>query len=71
MLPLIIRDGKRAQLTKARKYHRCGMCQGDINKGEDYYAITTNGSGLSSTKFPQRVHPVEIEDYFERRRRNE
>ena len=41
---------------KARKYHRCEACKGDINPGDEYLAATIGGGGLGSLKFPDYVH---------------
>ncbi len=60
----IRREGRTAQLTKAKKHHRCGVCQEYINKGSQYYAITLNGSGLGSIKFPERIHIECLDAYF-------
>lgn len=41
---------------RARKYHRCEVCKGDIDPGMQYYAATIGGGGLGSLKFPDRIH---------------
>ena len=62
----IIKEGRTSDLTKSGKYHRCGICQEYILKGSYYYAITINGSGLDSLKFPERVHVECLEAYFQK-----
>ncbi|MAF43082.1 MAG: hypothetical protein CMI54_02780 [Parcubacteria group bacterium] len=70
-LSLRIREeGRIAELTRARKYHRCSECQELIEKGSQYYAITIGGSGLGSIKFPSRVHRDCLTAYFERVKRS-
>ena len=43
-------------LRKARKYHRCEVCRGDIDPGMQYYAATIGGGGLGSLKYPTYLH---------------
>ena len=70
MTTLTIRkEGRIAQITRARKHHRCAVCQEFINKGSQYYAITIGGSGLGGLKFPTRVHIDCIDAYFEKTKR--
>jgi len=63
-------EGKIARLTKSRKYHRCGVCQDYIYKGLYYWAITTAGRVLGGIKFPEKVHPRCLNDYFEKIKRS-
>ena len=60
------REGRIATLTKARKLHRCGVCQEYINKGDRYYSNIVGGGGLGAIKFPERCHIKCLEVYFER-----
>jgi len=59
----VYRQNRIASLTRARKYHRCAVCQELINKGDQYYAITFSYAGLGSIKFPERCH-IECMDKF-------
>ena len=60
----IIKDGRRAELRRARKYHRCNHCQLLINKGDSYYSVTYAGAGLGSIKFPSRCHQGCLEEFL-------
>jgi hypothetical protein len=48
---------------KARKYHRCEVCRGDINPGDECLTATIGGGGLGSLKFPDYLHPWEKEQF--------
>lgn len=52
------------QRCRARKPFICHQCRQQINQGEEYYSITYGGGGLSSLKFPDRIHVGCIDDYF-------
>ncbi len=41
---------------RARKPHPCEMGDGDIQPGEEYFAVTIGGGGLASLKFPDYIH---------------
>jgi hypothetical protein len=43
-------------LRRARKTFSCKMGDGDIVKGELYYAVSIAGGGLRSLKFPDPIH---------------
>lgn len=68
--PCVTREGRIALLRKARKFHRCGVCQELIDKGNQYYSITIGGGGLCSLKFPERVHCDCLEAFFEKVRKS-
>lgn len=55
---------------KARKRYRCYLCRQDILPGTFYYAVEIGGGGLSSMKFPDRIHIGEIQEFIDRRRAN-
>ena len=54
-----------ATLTRARKRHRCNHCHLSIMPGEDYYSVVLGGAGLSSLKFPDRVHEVCLDPFLQ------
>ena len=62
----IVHDHGNAELTTARKHHRCCVCQEYILPKSRYYAIFVGGGGLGSIKFPERVHTACLEQYYER-----
>lgn len=41
---------------RARKTNPCKMGDGDIQTGEQYFAVTIGGGGLGSLKFPAYIH---------------
>lgn len=67
---VVMREGRIATLTKARKLHRCALCQEYIPKGDFYYSVVCGGSGLGGIKFPDRVHCVCLEKHFDHIRRS-
>lgn len=52
----IVRNGRIAELTKARKDFVSRCCGLMIEKGSSYYSVTYAGAGLGSIKYPQRCH---------------
>lgn len=66
----VIREGRRATLTKARNHHRCAECPEWIEPGSQYYSVFPVGSGLGGIKFPTRAHPECLEKHFEHIRRS-
>ncbi len=62
----IVRNGKTATLRKARKQHRCSECPFPIFLGERYFEVVLNGSGLGSSKFPDRVHARCLRTHWEK-----
>ena len=67
---LIAKEGWRAELTRARKLHRCCVCQEYINKKEQYYSIIIGGGGLGSIKFPERSHINCLDTFWAKVKRN-
>ncbi|MBA7668345.1 hypothetical protein ES703_76455 [subsurface metagenome] len=54
---VIRRNGKIATLTLAtRKTFTCAECVLPIPRHTHYYSVVLGGSGLGSTKFPDRAH---------------
>ncbi len=62
---LIIKEDRRAELTTARKYHRCCVCEEYILPKTKYYSIIVGG-GLGAIKFPERGHIDCLPAYFEK-----
>jgi hypothetical protein len=52
----IRRNGKTATIRVARKDYICTECHFPILRGQPYWSIVLNGSGLGSLKFPERTH---------------
>ncbi len=57
-------NGKIAQLTRARKGHKCTDCGLLIEKGDEYYCIYQGGAGLGNIKFPDRCHQACLDNYL-------
>ena len=69
-LDLVIRkEGRIAQLTLARKHHRCAACSEYILPATQYYAITIGGSGVGGKINSSRVHPGCLGPYLEKVKR--
>ncbi len=64
----IRRNGYIATLRRARKGHRCGVCDLSIEPGQEYYEIVGAGGGLGGQKFPDRAHLGCLEKYITLRR---
>jgi len=67
----IARNGRIAQLIRARVNHRCCVCQEYIEERDYYYSVVVGGGGLGSIKFPERVHTYCLEKYFDHIRRSQ
>ena len=60
---VIVMNGKRAELTRARKTYKCDECGWPIVPHSDYYRVIIGG-GLGAIKFPDRVHVRCVEKYM-------
>jgi len=60
----IIRNGRIAELHRARKQYICLQSGLPIEPGEYYYSITYAGAGLGGLKFPDHIHVNCIEKYL-------
>jgi hypothetical protein len=68
LAPVIVWQGIRAEMVKARKSYGCRECGGIIDGGKLYYQVTY-GSGLGAMKFPDRVHTQCLEQCLEAHRK--
>lgn len=62
---VVIAEDRHAELTTARKHHRCVVCPEDILPKTKYYSIFIGG-GLGAIKFPVRCHVECLDAYFEK-----